>query len=116
MDAASDVLALYDQRSSEGAPVADAAVAEARALRDRLQALHKTLRGRVAVLHERISTGFNPLWGSLFRQGGNQSLFGSQVDDFACVYTSRAANFAWYGSDHYYRGLRDPLMHDLEAS
>lgn len=116
MDAASDVLALYDQLASEGAPVADAAVAEARALRDRLQALHKTLRGRVAVLHERISTGFNPLWGSLFRQGGNQSLFGSQVDDFACVYTSRAANFAWYGSDHYYRVLRDPLMHDLEAS
>ena len=42
-------------------------------------------------------------------------MFGSQVDDFACVYTSRASNFAFYGSDHYYRVLRDSMNHETEV-
>ncbi|NJM55118.1 MAG: HAD-IG family 5'-nucleotidase [Verrucomicrobiae bacterium] len=37
-----------------------------------------------------------------------------KVDDFACVYTSRVSNFAFYGSDHYYRVPSDPMMHEAD--
>lgn len=79
-----------------------------------LQEEHKALRKHVKRLQERLSTALNPYWGSVFKQGSNKSFFGHQVDDFACLYTSRVSNFALYGSHHYYRVVRDPMMHDLE--
>ena len=75
---------------------------------------HRLMRYRTAELGAKMSEDFNPYWGSLFKQGRNKSLFGNQVDDFACLYTSRASNFAAYGSRHYYRVVRDPMMHELD--
>lgn len=73
---------------------------------------HKAMRKHAGRLQRRISTAINTYWGSLFKQGSNKSLFGSQVDDFACLYTSRVSNFAYYGSKHYFRVLRDAMMHE----
>lgn len=73
---------------------------------------HKAMRKHATRLQRRISREINPHWGSLFKQGSNKSLFGSQVDDFACVYTSRVSNLVYYGSDHYYRVMLDPMMHE----
>ena len=70
------------------------------------------MRHHVRRLQERVSAAINPCWGSLFKQGSNKSLFGSQVDDFACIYTSRVSNLAYYGSNHYFRVLTDPMMHE----
>ncbi|MCG8455617.1 MAG: HAD-IG family 5'-nucleotidase [Holophagales bacterium] len=75
---------------------------------------HKHMRNHAARLQRRISRALNPYWGSLFKQGFNKSLFGSQVDDFACIYTSRVRNFAHYGSRHYFRVTSDPMMHEVE--
>lgn len=77
-----------------------------------LRAEHKAMRKHAERLQRRISTAINVYWGSLFKQGSNKSLFGSQVDDFACLYTSRVSNFAYYGSKHYFRVLRDSMMHE----
>lgn len=79
-----------------------------------LEADHRALRARVRDLEARIAMRHNPTWGSLFREGGSKSLFGAQVEDFACVYTSRVANFALYGTDHFFRVLEDPLPHEAE--
>jgi HAD superfamily 5'-nucleotidase-like hydrolase len=73
---------------------------------------HKALRMHAKRLQSRISKAINPYWGSVFKQGGNKSLFGSQVNDYACLYTSRVSNLAYYGSHHYYRVLSDPMMHE----
>ncbi len=73
---------------------------------------HKAMRHHLQRLQLRISKAINPYWGSLFKQGGNKSLFGSQIDDFACVYTSRVSNFCFYGSNYYFRVLFDPMMHE----
>ena len=59
-----------------------------------------------------MATRYNPTWGSVFKQGSSQSLFGSQVDDFSCIYTSRVANLAYYGTNHYFRVLTDPMPHE----
>ena len=80
-----------------------------------LRTEHKAMRQHKNRIQGRISEAINPYWGSVFRQGSNKSLFGSQVDDFACIYTSRVSNFAYYGRNHYFRVLRDGMMHDQDV-
>ena len=110
MDGLDDILTLYRHFSDEASgeqPI--------QRIRDQLGELrtdHRAMRQLVRRLQERISTAINPYWGSLFKQGSNKSLFGSQVDDFACIYTSRVSNFAFYGSSHYFRVLLDSMMHE----
>jgi hypothetical protein len=55
---------------------------------------------------------FNPYWGLIFRQENENTLFGEQVEDFACVYTSRVSNFLNYSPMHYFRASRQPLPHE----
>lgn len=113
MDDLNDVLALYRQLT--GSPqggTTDPAIERTKALLATLRGEHKAMRQHVRRLQGHIGTAINPYWGSLFKQGSNKSLFGSQVDDFACVYTSRVSNFAFYGSNHYFRVLLDSMMHE----
>ncbi|HXT20211.1 MAG TPA: 5'-nucleotidase domain-containing protein [Thermoanaerobaculia bacterium] len=111
MDDLRDVLGLYGRHPGEETEGAQAA---ARQRLEQLQQEHRTLRRRAGDLEEQIATRYNPTWGSVFKQGGSQSLFGSQVDDFSCIYTSRVANFGYYGTNHYFRVLKDPMAHDVE--
>jgi HAD superfamily 5'-nucleotidase-like hydrolase len=111
MDDLRDVLGLYGRHPAEEAEGAQAA---ARQRLEQLQGEHRALRRRAGELEEQIATRYNPTWGSVFKQGGSQSLFGSQVDDFSCIYTSRVANFAYYGTNHYFRVLKDPMAHDVD--
>ncbi|MDA8020168.1 MAG: HAD-IG family 5'-nucleotidase [Thermoanaerobaculia bacterium] len=113
MDDLRDVLSLYSGLAGNG----DALPKQVRKVEKRLQRLrkeHKAMRQHAARLQARISQEINPYWGSLFKQGMNKSLFGSQVDDFACLYMSRVRNFAHYGSRHYYRVTADNMMHEVE--
>ncbi len=75
---------------------------------------HEALRSRTSELQDRVFSYFNPTWGSLFRQGSSKSLFASQVEDFACLYTSHLRNFLHYGNTHYFRVVTDPLAHEGE--
>lgn len=115
MDDLRDVLHLY--RGLVGNPDARKTPESIRRVEELLQGLrreHKAMRQHAARLQSRISKEINPYWGSLFKQGMNKSLFGSQVDDFACIYTSRVHNFAHYGSNHYFRVTADNMMHEVE--
>ncbi len=62
----------------------------------------------------KLDAAYHPYWGSLFKQGTSKTRFAGQLDSYACLYTARARNFALYGSQHYYRVARDPMMHELE--
>jgi HAD superfamily 5'-nucleotidase-like hydrolase len=114
MDDLRDVLTLSRALSPEasGAAGAPPEASDGEARLGDIEAEHRVLRHHAKRIQERISRALNPYWGSVFKQGGNKSLFGSQVDDFACLYTSRVSNFAYYGSDHYYRVRRDLMMHE----
>ncbi|HVT16650.1 MAG TPA: HAD-IG family 5'-nucleotidase [Thermoanaerobaculia bacterium] len=74
----------------------------------RLRRLQREARSR----QDRLAAAFNPTWGSVFRQGTSKSLFAEEVEDYACLYTSRLSNFLYYGADQYFRVLSDPMMHD----
>jgi HAD superfamily 5'-nucleotidase-like hydrolase len=59
---------------------------------------------------------FNPMWGRLFKTGDEHSAFGAQVEDYACLYTSRVSNFILYSATEYFRTPHDMLPHEhLEA-
>ncbi|MQA29333.1 MAG: HAD-IG family 5'-nucleotidase [Luteitalea sp.] len=77
---------------------------------------HEVVRRRASMIDDRIITEFNPYWGSVFKQGSSQSLFGSQVDAFACLYTSRVSNLLAYGNSHYFRVMSDPMIHEIQQS
>ncbi len=112
MDRLHDVVTLYKRLEEGGAGLPERAQAAIHELFSDMKDHHRNLLRRVARLSERTSTRFNPYWGSFFRQGTSKTLFASQVESFACLYTSRASNFGFYGTNHYFRVLEDPMTHD----
>jgi 5'-nucleotidase len=86
------------------------------AIRDRLETVTaelKQLLDRDARWSEKLDASFNPYWGQFFKQGTSKTRFASQLEAYACLYTSRASNFAFYGSNRYFRVPWDPMMHEL---
>jgi len=73
----------------------------------------KDLTMRARELEQGISNHFNPAWGQLFRDRAELSAFGAQVEDYACVYTSRVSNFRSYSPSFYFRSPRDRMAHEL---
>lgn len=77
--------------------------------------LRTELRATVAkhtTLEHELDVAFNPYWGPLFREGHEVSKFGDQVEDYACVYTSRVSNFRFYSPMRHFRGPRDRMPHE----
>jgi hypothetical protein len=48
------------------------------------------------------------------KEENEESSFGSQVEDYACLYTSRVSNFLLYSPQQYFRSPRDEMAHELE--
>jgi 5'-nucleotidase len=46
----------------------------------------------VANLDHRLEAAFNPRWGSIFRDGYQQTRFADQIQQYACAYTGRISN------------------------
>jgi HAD superfamily 5'-nucleotidase-like hydrolase len=43
-------------------------------------------------LDDRLESAFNPNWGSIFRDGYQQTRFADQIQQYACAYTGRISN------------------------
>ncbi len=63
-------------------------------------------------LEELIERAFHPYWGSLFMSGPELASFGDQVEEYACLYTDRVANFSLYSPNHYFRSARHRMPHE----
>lgn len=77
------------------------------------QALKEVLK-RIGELEQRLDDAFNPDWGLTFKEEQENSRFGAQVEDYACLYTSRVSNFANYSAHQYFRSPGDLLPHERE--
>jgi HAD superfamily 5'-nucleotidase-like hydrolase len=66
-----------------------------------------------AELEREIDRRFHPFWGSLLKEASETSSFGDQVEEYACVYTSRVSNLLAYSPLQYFRSPRDLLPHEL---
>jgi HAD superfamily 5'-nucleotidase-like hydrolase len=78
-------------------------------LRDRLALMTE----EVGSLEEMIERSYNPYWGSVLREGNENSRFGEQLSDYADLYTSKVSNFLSYSPLRYFRAPRRTMPHDL---
>ncbi|HVE82222.1 MAG TPA: HAD-IG family 5'-nucleotidase [Myxococcales bacterium] len=79
---------------------------------ERVRRAHKEAGELSEVLERDVEEGFNRFWGLLFKEGNENSRFGEQVEQYACVYTSRVSNFLHYSPMQYYRSPRDLMPHE----
>jgi 5'-nucleotidase len=84
----------------------------ARAALEQCQRDLEQLGDEAARVEAGIESQFNPYWGSIFRAGREISHFGSQVEEFACIYTSRVSNFLNYPMDKYFVTAHGFLPHE----
>jgi 5'-nucleotidase len=97
-------------------PATDEALTRIRAqLESSVHQLVKMRRQVVAQLielDEEVSRNFNPYWGLLFKEGAEHSVFGGQVETYACLYTSRVSNLRRYSPMQYFRARRQLMPHE----
>ncbi len=80
---------------------------------DRLRAQLRELDAEREELDEALDKAFHPFWGSVFKAGQEISSFGSQVEQYAEIYTARATNLAQYSPVHYFQSPRHRMAHEL---
>ncbi len=103
-----------------GAAAPQATTAELEADRMRFKRAVERIRGKlrqieaeITALERRTDLRFHPYWGSLLKESAEQSSFGKQVDDYACLYTSRVSNFLFYSPQQTFRSPRDVMAHEI---
>jgi HAD superfamily 5'-nucleotidase-like hydrolase len=79
---------------------------------DALKKQSRSILQRTFEYEDQFDEAFHDQWGALMKEGNEFSLFGSQVDQFACVYTSRASNLSAYSPNHYFRSPPQSLPHE----
>jgi HAD superfamily 5'-nucleotidase-like hydrolase len=80
---------------------------------DRLRAQLKDLDAERAALSDVLDEAFHPFWGSVFKAGNEVSSFGNQIEQYACLYTSRATNLSQYSPMHYFQSPRHRMPHEI---
>jgi HAD superfamily 5'-nucleotidase-like hydrolase len=80
---------------------------------DRVRSLLRETDRQSALLRARVEASFHRYWGPLFKEAAETSSFGDQVEEYACVYTSRVSNFHAYSPQQYFRSPRDRMAHEL---
>ncbi|MFH1845603.1 MAG: HAD-IG family 5'-nucleotidase [bacterium] len=78
----------------------------------KLETAISTCLGRRSVQQRKMSAAYNQYWGSLFKEGRAASRFGSQVQEFACIYTSRVSNFLYYPVAKFFAKPAEVLPHE----
>ncbi|WP_201327170.1 HAD-IG family 5'-nucleotidase [Thermotomaculum hydrothermale] len=69
---------------------------------------------KIRELEEEIDKAYNPYFGDLFKEQNELSLFGDQVLDFACTYTSDLTNILYYSPTEYFHTPVQLMPHDKE--
>jgi hypothetical protein len=80
---------------------------------ERIRGQLRAVDAEATGIEREIAYRFHPYWGSLLKEANETSSFGDQVEEYACVYTSRVSNFLAYSPLQYFRSPRDLLPHEL---
>ncbi len=80
---------------------------------ERIRGKLRQIEAEITALERRTDLRFHPYWGSLLKESAEQSSFGKQVDDYACLYTSRVSNFLSYSPQQTFRSPRDVMAHEI---
>ena len=83
---------------------------------DRVRSRLRQADAELAAIERRIDQRFHPFWGSLLKEENEESSFGAQVEEYACLYTSRVSNFLAYSPAQFFRSPRDEMAHEMSGS
>jgi 5'-nucleotidase len=70
------------------------------------------LKGKLTEMAEQWHASFHPVWGAMFNAGYQDSRFAFYVQNYACLYTSRATNLGLATPAHVFRTSLEILPHD----
>jgi HAD superfamily 5'-nucleotidase-like hydrolase len=73
----------------------------------------RSLDDERGTIRRRMDQRFHPYWGSLLKEHNELSLFGAQVSEYSCLYTSRVSNLLAYSPHQYFRSPHNKLHHEL---
>jgi HAD superfamily 5'-nucleotidase-like hydrolase len=80
---------------------------------ERIRGQLRAVDVEATAIEREIAQRFHPYWGSLLKEANETSSFGDQVEEYACLYTSRVSNLLAYSPLQYFRSPRDLLPHEL---
>lgn len=109
------LLSLPKTPEKNGSPPAEALEPLKKELKLEIDKLRREQRDAITKLNAAFlayEKRINPYWGSLFKDGNENSRFGEQTDDYACLYTSRVSNFLFYSPVHYFVAPPDLMPHE----
>jgi hypothetical protein len=98
--------------SEEGREKMEAERREVKRELELLRRAHRDANFRMQELQHAVEEGFNRYWGLTFKEGNENSRFGEQIEDYACLYTSRVSNFLYYSPMAYFRSHRAAMPHE----
>lgn len=79
---------------------------------DRVRRAVHQVHAAVEALADEVELSFNQHWGLMFKEGNENSRFGDQVENYACLYTSRVSNFLFSSPMQYFRSPRESMPHE----
>src|SRR5262249_16287143 len=97
---------------SNGSPI-DAERGRVKRAVERIRGQLRAVDAELGNLERDIDRRFHPYWGSLLKEANETSSFGDQVEEYACIYTSRVSNLLAYSPLQYFRSPRDLLPHEM---
>lgn len=72
----------------------------------------EVLKEKLTEMTSRWHAAFHPIWGAMFHAGYQDSRFAFYVQNYACVYTSRASNLGLWSKQRSFRTSMEMLSHD----
>jgi 5'-nucleotidase len=78
---------------------------------DRLRNHEDSVAANVNQRSSEVDRAFNRYWGSIFAERYDSSFFGSQLENYACLYTSRVSNFLFVSPHRYFRAPHGEMPH-----
>jgi hypothetical protein len=72
----------------------------------------ETIKSKLTTMANQWHASFHPIWGAMFNAGYQDSRFAFYVENYACLYTSRASNMGLISSKRSFRTNMEMVPHD----
>ncbi|PRQ05722.1 HAD-IG family 5'-nucleotidase [Enhygromyxa salina] len=96
---------------AQSAALLDQIRTRARERLKRLRAHEDSVADYVKQRSVEVDRAFNRYWGSVFAERYDSSFFGAQLEEYACLYTSRVSNFLFVSPHRYFRAPHGAMPH-----
>lgn len=103
---------LIRSKLDNGPELSSQRLASLKSERDRARAEMEAMRSKIMDMLEELHNRFHPVWGQMFKSGPQNSRFAEQVENYACLYTSKVTNIQLVSPEFYWRAMPDLMPHD----